>query len=919
MPALHLRLSLGSLMAAPIVTAALNCITALLALKRDGDVLQGEFLALIYDTNVSLESVATKIEKYEGNPQLYEVICDIEDFLNDTSAGSSSGATEPSSSSSGVCHSYAPEGSLMGILEPKQEIIKLLTSDVPDLKVICIVGCVGMGKTALSRALYDDKDLTIFFDCKVWLVASECSNAESVKTKVLEQIKHLKSWDALHEFLKRRRYLLFIDDMPKGSEWRIHDIFPSDMGSDGSRIVVTTSVHSVAASYSSGNHLFTMRSLDKTTSENLLWKNILEASPAIRNGSETILQKCDGLPLALNGVSDYLSSKGVRGSLLTESCCEEVGKHLGKFMTGNERAFGKMRRALIRCYDCLPNYDVKSCLAYTCIFPTRHQINVMQLARKLFAEGLVQENIAVHDCLSTLIDMSMLEPTPLRSSLSNTTKRCELHNVMREFAIQKALSRHLVTFVTRDELLHEGGRIRRLSVHHSSKAGCEALAKQKQFSLSSLRSFTTFNSELFDFKSSNLLRVLDLEGCKGLDDGVVKDIFNLVFLRFICLRNTDITRIPKRVRKLLHLETLDVRETQVNTLPLEVIMLPELGSLFGMFELQLPTDTAGMQKLVKFFKEESSLFGMFELQLPTDTAGMQKLVKFLKDDSKLHAFGGLVITKAQLQGSSMAEKQAFAIIIKEAKSLRKVKFWYKASAVFQRKKVWVKSLFDAAASASQPQDDAAAPRSQDSEATDSVLAASLTSSIGKRTVELRSLSIDFGVLENEFLGSIERTVGSTATLGMPGTFQDQRGSSRILVEVLQHLECLELLRIKEDRPGFWDGYFSVQIGGFPSLQLLSFEAPRYPRVRIQQGAMVHLISLQLLCAESPSYSAQKEESPPYCTANGEFESLIGVKIAHLPYLSEVILHPTTDSGIINAWKTALGSHSNRPCLKMRPA
>ncbi|XBJ09313.1 hypothetical protein VPH35_014409 [Triticum aestivum] len=69
-------------MAAPIVTAALNCITALLALKRDGDVLQGEFLALIYDTNVSLESVATKIEKYEGNPQLYEVICDIEDFLN---------------------------------------------------------------------------------------------------------------------------------------------------------------------------------------------------------------------------------------------------------------------------------------------------------------------------------------------------------------------------------------------------------------------------------------------------------------------------------------------------------------------------------------------------------------------------------------------------------------------------------------------------------------------------------------------------------------------------------------------------------------------------------------------------------------------------------------------------------------------
>lgn len=155
-------------------------------------------------------------------------------------------------------------------------------------------------------------------------------------------------------------------------------------------------------------------------------------------------------------------------------------------------------------------------------------------------------------------------------------------------------------------------------------------------------------------------------------------------------------------------------------------------------------------------------------------------------------------------------------------------------------------------------------------------------------MKLRSLSIDFGVLENEFLGSLEvlnslksiKLRQALGTLPGPAKLREMRrlmklhlvstGLTSEQLEVLQNLDCLEYLRIKEDGPGFWDGYFSVQIGGFPSLLLLSFEAPRYPRVRIQQGAMVHLISLQLLCAESPSYSAQKEESPPYCTANGEF-------------------------------------------------
>nr|XP_019703763.2 probable disease resistance RPP8-like protein 2 [Elaeis guineensis] len=67
-------------------------------------------------------------------------------------------------------------------------------------------------------------------------------------------------------------------------------------------------------------------------------------------------------------------------------------------------------------------------------------------------------------------------------------------------------------------------------------------------------------------KGLNLLRVLDLEGAKDLEE-LPKQIGNMIHLRYLGLRNTDLKRLPSSIGRLLNLLTLDVRDTQILWLP----------------------------------------------------------------------------------------------------------------------------------------------------------------------------------------------------------------------------------------------------------------------------------------------------------------------------------------------------------------
>jgi len=82
------------------------------------------------------------------------------------------------------------------------------------------------------------------------------------------------------------------------------------------------------------------------------------------------------------------------------------------------------------------------------------------------------------------------------------------------------------------------------------------------------------------FKYLAFLRVLDLEGCKDLENSNVVEIADeLVHLRYLIIRDTPVSELPDEIGQLRHLTMLDVRGTPVRELPASVQRLQKLSHL----------------------------------------------------------------------------------------------------------------------------------------------------------------------------------------------------------------------------------------------------------------------------------------------------------------------------------------------------
>ncbi|KAF0896758.1 hypothetical protein E2562_027283 [Oryza meyeriana var. granulata] len=498
---------------------------------------------------------------------------------------------EPSSSSASDPRIH--EADLVGVDEDREELLEQLAERQPEqLKVIAIVGFCGLGKTALAGEMYNRVTGGGRFERHAWVCAAHRS-AREVLGELLRRLADGRSChgasDAgelcvdIRQQLEKKRYFIVIDDIQTEDQWKsIKPAFPIDKDI-GSRIVVTTTIQSVANACCFANgYLHKMNRLDKNCSKQLFSKKACpeKYSHYKQPDSAAILKKCDGQPLALVTIGEFLQANGWPTGPNCEDVCNRLHYHLE-----NDKTFERMRRVLIRNYTSLPGHALKACLLYFGMFPCDHSIRRKSLLRRWLAEGFVEplsssSNLDSAAAFDVLMDRNIIEP--INVSNNDKVKTCQTYGMMHEFILHMSISQNFVTFFCDKKFLPR--YVRRLSLHGNTVVDDDSFNSIDFSLIRSLSIFGKAGETVLDFSKYQLLLVLDLEKCDDLKDDHLNEICNLVLLKYLSLGG-NISKLPKNIAKLKDLEALDVRGTKIKIMPVEVFQLPCLIHLLGKFKL----------------------------------------------------------------------------------------------------------------------------------------------------------------------------------------------------------------------------------------------------------------------------------------------------------------------------------------------
>ncbi|KAK1632313.1 hypothetical protein QYE76_006628 [Lolium multiflorum] len=345
------------------------------------------------------------------------------------------------------------------------------------------------------------------------------------------------------------RYFLVIDDLQtQPHKWNaIKSAFPKE-GADG-RIIVTTRLAS-------------------------------------------ILDQCDGWPLALLDIAQLV--KNSRENPLGADCqdaCNKLGCHLDWLQTQDLET---TRQVIIDSFNFNGENDghrLKTCVLLASIYQKYHRTKWKRLLGRLLAEG---ESSTARGQFEELFNRGIIRPQGIRQN-SDEFKTYQIGHVLLEFMICKQAYRNFITLIHNDEHISYGRKtdsaVRRLYLSGKTVNTRKMVTPEshKKHGLSSVRSLTIFDhdgDELVEFGKCKMLRVLDVENCNKVKDTDLQKICKLLYLKYLNLRGTNVKTLPRKASNLHNLQTLDMRETNVDIeLPMEVLILRQLLHLFGRFKL----------------------------------------------------------------------------------------------------------------------------------------------------------------------------------------------------------------------------------------------------------------------------------------------------------------------------------------------
>lgn len=287
-------------------------------------------------------------------------------------------------------YSYVDEQEVIGRQKERGQIVHMLLSARNDeLLILPIVGIGGLGKTTLAQLVFNDVKVKAHFQKHMWVCVSEnfsvpvivkgiidtaIGNDCGLKSDNLELLQQ-----RLREELSQKRYLLVLDDVWNEDEqkWEALRTLLCSCRM-GSAVVVTTQNSNVASVMGTVPPL-ALKQLSQEDSWTLFCERafrtgVAKSSEFVEIGTQ-IVQKCSGVPLAINSMGGLLSRKhNVRDwlAILQNNTLEE----------------NNILTVLSLSYKHLPSF-MKQCFAFCAVFPKDYEIDKDDLIHLWISNGFI--------------------------------------------------------------------------------------------------------------------------------------------------------------------------------------------------------------------------------------------------------------------------------------------------------------------------------------------------------------------------------------------------------------------------------------------------------------------------------------------------------------------------------------------------
>lgn len=531
---------------------------------------------------VQLQSIKTRVRAISERRNAFS--------LNRIDMPSTSSATVEKWHAPRLAALYLDEADVVGIENPKHQLVSWLVEGEEKLSSISVVGMGGLGKTTLVKKVYDSHPIRRSFDAHSWVTVSKSfASTELLRVALqgflvtanepvpdnMQSMTDLQLIDFLRNYLQRRRYVIVLDDVWNVYAWEtIRYAFPDC--NCGSRIIFTTRLSNFAESIENTSHVYELQALPENEAWTLFCMKAFRGEhkavcpPELEEMSRNILRKCEGLPLAIVAIGGLLSKKKNEGLEW-----KKVHDCLATELKSNND-LESLRRILQLSYDDLPYY-LKQCYLYLSVFPEDYLIKRTKLIRLWIVERFVEEKPGftmeevAEEYLNELVNRSLIQVVEM--NYFNRVKTCRVHDLMRDIIQMKSREESFV-MIANGTRIGRNEKVRRLSIHENSE---EVQSDMRFPYLWSLLSFSSHHSFEHGFRNYKLLRVLNLDRAPLYS--FLPELVELIHLRYLSLRWTVISELPESIRKLKYLEILDLKKTFVSSLPAGITQLTCLCQL----------------------------------------------------------------------------------------------------------------------------------------------------------------------------------------------------------------------------------------------------------------------------------------------------------------------------------------------------